>query len=92
MRSPRRNRWICQGCEAEGRLLVLGAVRGKRDARVLMVLRGNKTLVTDAATVGDWIVVCGFGHSGIWHGEMVVFAEDGELSGESDSVVVVVTG
>lgn len=71
---PRRVNFRCEHCRMAGRDHVLGRVaRLVTGHRVLYIRRGKGTLVTDAETDNDFIVICACGEQAIFHGDSVVW-------------------
>jgi hypothetical protein len=74
-----RRRCTCDGCLKEHRTLVLGRLTTNRQGKsVLYIRNGNGTMVTDAATANECIVVCAHGHSSVFHVDTVIWGQEWE--------------
>ena len=71
-----RSRLSCDGCLKENRTLVLGRIVNSPNGHEAFHVRcGAGTMVTDAATANEWIIVCAHGHQTVFHGHTVVWKQ-----------------
>jgi hypothetical protein len=71
-----RHMLMCDDCRNDSRRLVLGRITSSAKGQTVLYVRsGTGSMVTDAATANEWIIVCAHGHQTVFHGHTVVWKQ-----------------